>query len=244
MVQSEAGGSALLSCDVFDTLLHRDRRAQTSRFEVVAKRAGRRLREELGVVVETRAILQARLSVHTLAYRVLDIVNPRGEVRFADLVDGVAAILGLHAHGATIIAEAEIAVEHEQLVPNRRLLTWLSAEAQAGSRVIAISDTWHSARTISGLLDALAPGHPVAAIYTSADWDATKRSGSLFQTVLDVEGIAPDRVLHIGDDPVADLIMARGAGLRCRQVERPAYLRLGRKVDALRFRLRHPAVLH
>lgn len=230
----------IVSCDVFDTLLHRDGRSEASRQRAQARRAARRLRAERGVVVSAEAVRRARAEAQRYAYRALAMLHPSGEVRFADLIAATAGRLALGPAEAAILAESEIAVERAQLAPNRPLLAWLAARAREGRRIVAVSDTWHDAATLRALLDALAPGHPVTTIYTSADRDATKRSGSLFAHVLRAEGARPDRVLHIGDDAVADLAMARDAGLRCAPVRRPRALRLRRKLDAALARL-HPA---
>ncbi len=238
MFQSDMVVPDIVSCDVFDTLLHRDGRCETNRQRAVARVAAQRLRAERGIAIPAEAVRQARAEAQRYAYRALDMLHPSGEVRFAALVAATAERLALGPAEAAILAESELAVERAQLAPNRPLLAWLAAWARDGRRIVAVSDTWHEAATIRALLDAVAPGHPVMAVYTSADHDATKRSGALFTSVLRAEAAQPDRVLHIGDDAVADLAMARAAGLRCAPVRRPRALRLWRKLDAALARLR------
>lgn len=241
MFRSDMVVPDIVSCDVFDTLLHRDGRSEASRQRAVARLAVRRLAAERGVVVPAETVRRARAEAQRYAYRALDMLHPSGEVRFADLIAATAERLALGPVEATILAESEIAVERAQLAPNRPLLAWLAAQARDGRRIVAVSDTWHDAATIRALLDALAPGHPIARVYTSADHDATKRSAALFAHVLQAEGARPDRILHIGDDAVADLAMARVAGLRCAPVQRPRTLRIRRKLDAVLARLRPAA---
>ena len=146
----------------------------------------------------------------------------------------MARLLDLDDAGVTILHEAEIAIETRQLSANRPLLDWLAGQARAGRRIIAASDTYHTASTIMLLLDTLAPGHPIAKVYTSADIDATKRSGALFHVVLRAELVRAPDMLHLGDDLTADIAMARRAGWRACQLTRPKHLRLRRKADALR----------
>ncbi|MGY2051385.1 HAD family hydrolase [Methylobacterium sp. JK268] len=234
----------IVSCDVFDTLLLRDLSCETDRFAAVAHEAVGRIAAQSGIAVDVEAVLLARLAAHHFAYRALDALHPGGEVRFGDLADAMASILGLGPAGAAIIADAEIAVEASHLRPNHQLIAWLRGQAAAGVRIIAVSDTWHDAQTIAYLLDRVAPGNPVAAIYTSADCDATKRRAGLFRHVLATEGVGPDQILHIGDDAVADEAQARAAGLRTKRVVRSGFVRFGRRTGTLWARMRRPVPLH
>lgn len=227
----------VVSCDVFDTLLHRDHRSENRRFGDIAALAARRLAHEHRIERHPAEIWRARITVQRSAYRALDLSYPTGDVRFADMVDAMAQVLGLSRAAAPILHEAEIAVERAQLSANGPLLAWLAAQARAGCRVIAISDTYHEAGTIADLLTGLAPRHPVGRVHTSADHNATKRMGSLFGAVLRAEGLAPAEVLHIGDDHRADVAMARAAGLQALQLSRPGHLLVRRRADAVRCRL-------
>lgn len=229
--------TSVISCDVFDTLLHRDGRAESSRFRAIAELSAHRLSAEHGVALDPRRVWSTRMRVQRAAYRAVELSDPCGDVRFDDLIAVTATLLGLAPDQAAILREAEITVERRQLQPNRPLLRWLAGQAREGRRIVAASDTYHERATIAHLLDMLAPGHPVACIYTSADLNATKRTGALFPALLRAEGVRPEQVLHIGDDALADLTMASAAGLQALRIVRPRHLRLRRKADALRARL-------
>lgn len=229
----------IISCDVFDTLLHRDHRAERQRFNDIAVLAARRLAAERRIVRHPGAIYDARIDVQKQAYRALDLSCPTGDVRFADMIDAMGRILSLDAQAAEVLHEAEIAVEIAQLAANTVLLAWLREQAQAGCRIIAVSDTYHRGETIAQLLAAHAPDHPVARIYASADHNATKRTGALFEVVLRHEDVAAADILHIGDDTTADVTMAQAAGLRTLQVLRPKHLVFRRRADAVRARALH-----
>ncbi|KTS08091.1 hydrolase [Methylobacterium radiotolerans] len=229
----------IVSCDVFDTLLHRDHRSERCRFHDIATVASRALAAEHGTAPRPGAIYAARLQVQRAAYRALDLANPSGDVRFADMLAAMTRVLSLDDRAADILYRAEITVELAQLRANTPLMTWLKRRAQAGDRIIAVSDTYHRGATIAHLLDTLAPGHPVAHIYTSADHDATKRTRALFDVVLRTEKVAPAEILHLGDDTLADVTMAAAAGLRTAQLLRPRHVVLRRRLDAVRARAMH-----
>jgi len=235
----KTAAARIISCDVFDTLLHRDHRSERRRVNDIAMLAAKRLAAERQIVRHPGAIYDARLEVQKQAYRALDLSCPTGDVRFADMIDAMGRILGLDAQAAEILHRAEIAIEIAQLKANTVLLNWLRDQARAGCRIIAVSDTYHRSETIAQLLAARAPDHPVAHIYASADHNATKRTGALFAVVLRQEGVAAADILHIGDDTTADVTMAQAAGLRALQVLRPKHLVYRRRADALRARVLH-----
>jgi len=239
MILPKTATARIISCDVFDTLLHRDHRSERQRFNDIAVRAAQRLAAERRIVRHPGAIYDARIEVQKQAYRALDLSCPTGDVRFADMVDAMGRILSLDAQAADILHQAEIAIEIAQLKANTPLLAWLAEQARAGCRIIAVSDTYHRGETIAQLLAAHAPDHPVAQIYASADHNATKRTGALFGVVLRQEGVAAANILHIGDDTTADVTMAQAAGLRSLQVLRPKHLVFRRRADALRARILH-----
>lgn len=238
MIKQSIIGARIISCDIFDTVLKRNSIAEPNRVRLIARRSAAMLQAELGVTVDAHALWQARVDVQRYAYRALDMVHPTGEVRFASMIDGMAASLGLGSTEAEVLMRAELLVERTQLAPNRQLLTWLAQRAAEGMRIIAISDTWHSATNIMALLDAVAPGHPIAAVYTSADLDATKRSAHIFPKIIAKEGIPAEAFFHIGDDALADDCMPRKLGLQTYRINRPRLTILGRRFSSLLARVR------
>jgi FMN phosphatase YigB (HAD superfamily) len=92
--------------------------------------------------------------------------------------------------------------------------------ADAGKRVVAVSDTRYTAQEITTLLSR----HNIvgiAAIYASADYGASKFSGKLFDVVAKREGAELRRVLHIGDNLYTDALSAAQRGLAVRRVRYP-----------------------
>lgn len=237
--QAAHAAPRVISCDVFDTLLKRNHIAESSRVKLIARRAAAMLADECGVRIDADAIWRNRVDVQHYAYRALDMTHPTGEVRFARMMEALAALLGLGAAEAAVLARAEIAVEQTQLAPNVPLLAWLAQRAAAGIRIIAVSDIWHDAITIRGLLDAVAPGHPVTMVYTSADFDASKRSGAIFPMLTAAEQLPAGAFFHIGDDELADERMPRRAGLNAHRIARPGMTLLYRRLDGANARLRH-----
>lgn len=225
----DPGTVDLVSVDLFDTLLLRDHCCERRRFLKIARRAATAL-EAAGWRVTVEALYRSRLDAHRLAYRALDWDRPQGDAPLARIHHLQTTVLGLPAEAAAALGGAELAFEAASLHPNRRLLRRLAAFRARGKRVIAISDMYLPRAFLCELLDRVAPGHPVDAVYCSAEFNLTKRSSRLFGAVLEREGVAPGRVLHLGDDRRADLEMARTAGLQSRWLPR-RHMKLLRKLD-------------
>lgn len=228
----------IISCDVFDTLLKRNHIAEPNRVKLIARRAAAMLAEECGVRLEADVIWRTRIDVQHYAYRALDMTHPTGEVHFTRMMEATSTLLGLGAAEAAVLARAEVAIEQTQLAPNAPLLAWLADRAAEGNKVIAISDTWHDAPTIRALLDGVAPGNPVVTVYTSADFDATKRSGAIFPMVIAAEGRPAETFFHIGDDELADERMSQRAGLHAHRITPPGVTMMRRRLDGAHARLR------
>lgn len=228
----------IISCDVFDTLLKRNHIAEANRVKLIARHAATLLAEECGVRIDSETLWRTRVDVQHYAYRALDMTHPTGEVRFTRMIEAMTALLGLGPREADVLARAEIAIEQTQLAPNTPLLAWLTQRAAEGIKIIAISDTWHGAATIQGLLDTVAPGNPVVKVYTSADCDATKRSGAIFPMVANAEHRPASAFFHIGDDELADERMSRHAGLHAHRISPPRMVIMYRRLNGAHARLR------
>lgn len=219
----------MVSVDLFDTVLLRDHRCERRRFLLMARAAAVQL-HQAGYNLSFRALYQSRLDAQRLAYRVLEMTRPEGDVPLARIYELQTAILGLPPGAAEILKTAEFAFEASVLRPNRPLLRELAALKASGKRVIAISDIYLPRELLDRLLDSVAPGHPIDAIYSSAEFNLTKRSSELFAAVLELERTRAERVLHLGDDWRADHEMARRAGLQSRWLPRRR-IKLLRKLD-------------
>lgn len=221
-----------LSLDVFDTLLLRDLRPERARFQAIASRGSAALRERLGADVPATAIHRVRLEVQALAYRTLELEQPHGDIRLADMAAVQARVLGLGTEGAAILEDAEIAEETETLRPHDRVVAWAAEWARRGKRVIAVSDTYLSEPRLRRLLDDLSAGGGLSAVYSSSEEGSTKRSSHLFGMVIAKEGTDPGRMVHCGDDLWADVRMAEKAGLRAHRLPRSRAFRVRHKLGA------------
>jgi hypothetical protein len=233
-------GVKLISTDVFDTLLLRGGASERSRLAWGERRFSALLAAR-GRAVPAEILLQARLEAQRLAFRALEAGGHGGgahggevhggEVRLADVVARQLAILGLPRALLHARIAIEVAVEMRCLSANRRLAAFLRERRAAGTRVVAISDTTLPAVEVSRLIARFHGEGLVDRVYASADAGLTKRGGALFRHVAAAEGIDPSEMLHIGDDPHADVAIPDGLGVDALHLPRARLRSRLRKAD-------------
>ncbi len=228
----------LVSVDMFDTLLLRDYSTQRGRFQDVARHLAGELGRR-GYSVDAATLLKLRCLVHDLAYRAVMMERPAGDATLAHMIDIQLAMLGLDQSLAGVFVEAELAVEAARLVPNNKLLGLLRSFRAAGKRLVVVSDMYFSRENLDALLRTLLHDHPIDRIYVSADIGLTKHSGRLLSRIAELEHVAPNRILHCGDHPHADVAMSRAAGCQAVLLRRPTWVHALRRLSALQFLLSH-----
>jgi FMN phosphatase YigB (HAD superfamily) len=230
-----SGDRKLVSVDVFDTVLLRGRESERRRFGWIAKATAKAL-EGAGHRRKTAHVLAARLDAQTAAYGAMRVTGDLGDVKLADIHRLQLLALGLPENLAPRLREAELAVDGASLRPQSALVRRLEALRAEGGRVVAISDTYYTQQDLLRLLRAHGAERAFDAVYASADHGATKKSGRLFAIVAHAEGVEPQAIVHLGDDRIADLVMAASSGLSAKWSPRPLRIRLLRKIDAALWR--------
>lgn len=224
-------GIELLSLDFFDTLVTRAVAQPTHVFAVVEEQLvrdhGRRWR---GLALQrVRAEARAReVAAGDDAFR---------DITFEEILEQLAAAVSLDAAEVELVGDLERRTEQDlaRAVPFGRDL--LEEARSRGVPVVVVSDNYMPAGQLLAMahaagLDALEIDH----IFVSSEHDGMKHNGRLFRDLLDAVKIPPRRILHVGDDLVAD-------------VEQPSRLGMATHRDArLRVTHRHmentsPAVL-
>ncbi|HUI20889.1 MAG TPA: HAD-IA family hydrolase [Methylocella sp.] len=230
----------VISTDIFDTILLRNSSCGRRHFLELSQRMARKLKSA-GYCLNAEDILWARNEAQALAYRAIEIERPEGDVRLEHILRLQARLLGLPSSASEVLHEAEFECEVHALKPNWPLLDRLALFRKQGKRIIGISDTYLPETMLVRLLGKVANGHSIETIYSSSDWGVTKKSSRLFEKVIAAERMVAQRILHCGDNRLADYLMARKAGLQALLIERPRYVRDWRKLDALLFLIKHPA---
>ncbi|MGV1836307.1 hydrolase [Rhizobium rhizogenes] len=220
----------LISTDVFDTLLLRRGKSQRSRIAAGETRFAHLLRDR-GLSIGKNELVRARLLAQKFAYRALNAGDGAGEVRLADIIRSQLALLGLPESLTEERLAIELAVEKTALSANAALATLLRRYRQAGTRIVAVSDTGLSTDHLAELINHFHGPGLIDKIYSSADAQASKRYGGLFSVVLETEAVSPSQVLHIGDDAVADVRVPDAMGIKTVHLPRSRFDRYASRAD-------------
>lgn len=214
----------IISTDVFDTLLLRKIKSQTSRI-AEGETAFAEILGKNGYAFDARELIKARRLAQQMAYRALGVGGHVGEVRLTDILQCQFQLLSLPDAFLQHRLDIEIAIEKESLFANRELAAFLRESCRKGLRTVAISDTALSAEQVEELIRHFHGPDLIDRVYSSADAQASKRHGALFRHVMDEEGVSADQMFHIGDDRVADSQVPGSLGLNTLHVPRSSMVR-------------------
>jgi predicted HAD superfamily hydrolase len=114
----------------------------------------------------------------------------------------------------------ELRIEKRLCTPNPFCLALVNRLLDDGVPVAAISDMYLETGQIAELLQAA--GYPSLPLYSSATEQLTKyRDGRLFNVAWNHLGKPPEEVVHVGDNPHADIAMASSLGAKTCRVSTP-----------------------
>lgn len=108
--------------------------------------------------------------------------------------------------------QKELDLEESVLTVNTEMLEAFNFAKSKGKKIVIISDMYLSGEFLEKVLQREGfTGYEK--LYVSSDENKTKRSGNLFTHVLNELGIAPDKMLHIGDNLSVDCEVANYLGI-------------------------------
>lgn len=117
-------------------------------------------------------------------------------------------------------ASIEFELECKVCNKNRAIFDVYKYCKEKGKKIFFISDMYLSAENICTLLNNCGYDADVNDIYVSNEKGFNKRSGKLFQSFLEQEGLNASEVLHIGDSYHADFLGSRKARIKAIHVNR------------------------
>lgn len=207
----ESGGAEALTLDVFDTLLWRQVPEPSHAFLLLGHEladAGR-----LPPAVSPAQFAQLRIHAEQRARERAEEVRGTLECRLDEIWRELLPALPGAGPVEDLIA-AEIALERRVLRADLAVAELAElTRTKLGKAVYLVSDTYFSPDQLRRLLrrPELA-GIRFTDVFTSSDAGIGKGHG-LFRHVIAASGLAPSRLVHLGDHPVADVEGARDAGV-------------------------------
>ena len=203
------GSCAVLSLDIFDTVLWRRVPRATDVFGLL----GARLREA-GISPEwltDASFREMRIEAERTARAGHGSLG--NEVSLFDIWQAMP--LGMFAAaGLEELVAAEVDMERELTVVDLDIANVVRTALKYEVPVIMVSDTYFTESNLKQLLDRaeLGPLEDVR-IFRSGQHGVDK-AGGLWEVVLREIGRSPEQVVHIGDNPVADHEVPAGLGIR------------------------------
>lgn len=210
----DLAGTELLSLDVFDTCITRAVLDPPDLFELVPGRAGADLADIVTGGEPSTWFRVERISAEARARHRHPIGEPNLDQIYAELnvPDGDDRLERLK--------HAEVELERWAARGRPEVAAFATRAADHGVRVVYMSDMYLSSLVIAELLaDA---GLPRGDVLVSNETAASKASGRAFAALYRRYDVAPDRVLHLGDNARADGVAAVRAGSRALVVDRVA----------------------
>jgi FMN phosphatase YigB (HAD superfamily) len=227
---ARVGQVEVVSSDVFDTLLLRTLKSERSRI-LQGERLFSELLKQREFSITADVLADARIRVQSLTFRALKLRSRPGEAKLEEIIGRQLSMLGLPQSLAAERLRIEIEIEKRALVPAERLAAVLRAHRRAGARIVASSDTTLPSAAVSELIEHFHGRDLIDRVYSSADHGSTKRHGDLFDVVAAAEGVPMNRILHIGDDWLADVQIPSAKGISVQHVPQPSYRNSLRRLD-------------
>ena len=202
---------SVASFDVFDTLLTRRVATPTSLFIILGDRAVRAGMIEVTATYfrdqRVKAEEEARMSV------------PGREVTLDNIYSVLTAKLKLSAMAGSALAQMELDLEAEFIIPIPAAHEMVRAARSRHSGIIFISDMYLPNPFIRARLEEHGFWQDGDRLYVSSEWKASKAEGSLFRTMLEREQLRPAAIHHTGDRRDADFDQPLRFGMKARHMD-------------------------
>lgn len=112
------------------------------------------------------------------------------------------------------VAGFEMDIEKSVIVPRQEMVDTIKTLHNAGKKIIILTDIYLTSDYIRELADHAGISKYVSDIVSSADSFHAKASGAAFRILLEKYNIAPEKWMHIGDNPVSDGARPASSGIQ------------------------------
>lgn len=115
------------------------------------------------------------------------------------------------------VMDLEFQLVYQVQQANTPIQTLYNALRQAGKRIVIIADTNADKVTVASLL-AQTGYIGYEKLYVSQEYGESFKNGRLFKKILQELALAPQQVLHVGDDWYHDYLASKEAHIRCYRI--------------------------
>lgn len=113
--------------------------------------------------------------------------------------------------------EIELEISCSYLIRER--VEEMKKYARSNYRIILVSDTYLSKKTILAILNKHRINNYFKKLYISSELKCTKLDGSLYRLILKEENITASNMLHLGNDSYSDILIANRHGIKTNHVK-------------------------
>ena len=196
-----------VSFDVFDTLVWRPSLHPSDIFILLDKT----FRPDLGDFMRFSKLRTSLFS--GLRHRDRRAGCEKEEYSLRELYDFAGAAYRLPKELTERMQKAEMDLEKAMLQPRKSAIALFELSKNYGKKVVLTSDSYLTAEELSDLLLPILPFVPDL-IITSFDEGVTKRTGGLFDVLLEKLDLPADAVTHFGDSKAGDVDKATAKNIR------------------------------
>lgn len=189
-----------VSFDIFDTLLKRDVQQPSDVFELIERTYN--LQHPSNKIQGFR---DKRILAESIARKKSKYEEVCLEDIYQNLMDYSEQVRGC-------LKEIEEKTEYELCVPHKPIFTLYQFCLDQNKKIYLVSDMYLSEDSIKKELTKCGISR-YDAIYVSSSYRKTKRTGSLFDCLLEKEKINPNKLIHIGDSVHSDERIPREKGI-------------------------------
>lgn len=199
--------TAITSFDVFDTVIMR----AVSRPTAVFFFLGRSIADKASPLEFSRLRIEAERNAEKQV--------PGGQPRLTEIYEELHQLTSWDRSDLTQLSHDEVRLEERLSYGIPQTLERIESARALGKPVIFISDMYLSAETVADLLKASGAWIKGDRLYVSGEHRASKREGTLFHKVLELEGLKASQLYHVGDNPIGDLRKPRKLGISAELIQ-------------------------
>ena len=209
-----AGRHKVLSVDIFDTLLWRRAPEPADAFLVL----GQQLQNSAHLTshISPVAFAELRRSAQAKARERAFVASGSREVSLSDIYAELPDTIFADTFSLDRRVFAELDCERDLMILDEEIVSLARHAKASGARVIFVSDTYFSSQNINEFLRAagFSDIDLVDRVYVSCEAGKPKFL-DLFDFILKDLGIESESLIHIGDNPDADVLPCRSRGIAC-----------------------------
>lgn len=198
----------IVSFDIFDTLLVRLTRNPKEVFNILEKDFEKKFGYKKNVMID-------RINAESLARS----KSHNEEILFDDVYIEMRKYKNVEIEWLKV---RELELEKSLLKVNPRIKPIYDYCRLKGKRIIIESDMYISRDYIEKVLHE--NGLKYDKLYLSSELNKTKRSGTMFEYMIEKEGVTPQKILHIGDSIKSDYLMAKKHKIKSLLVYKKRYV--------------------